>query len=411
MVARVAKPNTPTRKQLAAITGGDIDLLRSFEELFDAVNTAIPILVENEDAIVSAHIADDNNPHVTSLGNLDDTATISATGDQSLIYNSVANKWINGEARYAFAETNPTGLINGGEVNIGPVPNDVEITSGLGIVINTYTDPENRPPFKILIWSQINQPITAAPAVAGSLVYLTIGDTGLSVPQINNTPTFRGELRQYSTYPSPQLIRDELFLGVTLHNGASWGDVSFPKVINNTAESLYDMMNAVFGPMFVINGGVITEAPLFTLDQSAGTLWQLNRNWQNDHKDPHREAIAQTTGVEWRYTNRDFTTVSALTDTIDASQWDNNGTVEAVPPPGNNASIQRLYEDADSNLWMLWGQVIYDSAQEAASRLNSPIDIPLLLNVSFLLGYAVTEQGKIDWDTDEAFFISGNSRA
>ena len=308
-----------------------------------------------------------------------------------------------------FYEANPTGLVDGGEVNIGPGVNDVEILSGIGVIIDSYTDPDARPASVVLDWPQINEAITAAPSAEGSIVYLTIYNTGVPSTPIDNVPVFVGALRQYDTYPTPSVIRDELFLGVTLYVGGVWKDVSFPKVLNNTAESLYDIMNTVTGPMFIIDGGQVTEAASYTLDQAEGTIWQYNRNWQNDHKDPHREAIPQTTGIEWRYTNRDFTDVGSLTDTVDDDTWDNNGTVEAVPGSGNAATIQRLYVDVDGNFWGLWGQQIYDNAQEAASRINAPIVVPPLLAASFLLGYIVTEKGQTDWDEDEAFFLQGGS--
>ncbi len=330
------------------------------------------------------------------------------TGTQAGGFSANLDKW-DVLTSILFAEANPTGLIDGGEVNIGPGVNDVEILEGFGVVIDSYTVPDAVPTHAVVAWDQINEPITAAPATAGSVVFLTIFNTLVPDTPVNNIPVFVGALRQYDALPTPSVLRDELLLGAVLHDGDDWGDVSFPKVINNTAESLWDVMTSVVGPLIIIDGGGVSEAPLYTLDQAEGTIWQLNRNWQNDHKDPHREPIPQTTGIQWKYTNRDFSDVTALTGTVDDATYDNDGTVEAIPGGGNAATIQRLYLDPDSNFWVLWGQEVFDNAQEAASRINSPIEVPQLLASSFLLGYIVTEKGKTDWDPDESFFIQGGS--
>ena len=469
MVERTVFP--PNREQLEAITGGDPDAIRKLEDLFRTAGELTPsevgdvvdalaahladlanphdtsydnlLLREPQDGGVygrnsnaweevaplvafQSHLADLDNPHETSWGNLNDIpatfppdphtlpfhsdVTVTAPAHrESLVYDADATQWVNGDGIHQFTEANPTGLVNGGEVNSGIAVDDVEIGAGLGVVLDSYTTPDERPVSVLVDWPLINEPITAAAGVAGSIVYLTIYNTGVASTPINHAPVYVGALRQRATYPNPEAMRDELFLGVMLHTGDGWNDVSFPKVLNNVAESLYDMMNTVTGPMFVIDGGGVNEAPGFTLNQEAGTIWQMNRNWQNNHKDPHREGIASVTGIQWRYTNRDFTDVSALTSTIDSGTWDNAGTVEAVPGTANRATIQRLYQDVDDNLWIEWGQNIYDNAQEAASRINSPVVLPPLLTSSFLLGYIVAEKGHSDWDKDETFFIAGGA--
>ena len=135
----------------------------------------------------------------------------------------------------------------------------------------------------------------------------------------------------------------------------------------------------------------------------------MNRNWHNDHKDPHREGIVQTAGVMWKYVNRDFSDVGLIGDTVVDDMWDNGGTVEAILGSGNAATIQRLYQAVDDTYWVLWGQEVYSNAQEAASRINSPVVVPPLLASAFLLGYIVVEKGKTDWDQNEAFFIQGDA--
>jgi hypothetical protein len=316
------------------------------------------------------------------LGDLDDGETIE--------WQEPPGVW-QAVPRHQLAEANPTGLVNGGELNIGPGPNDVEVIAGNGIIVDSYTNPVQPPVISTVAWAQINDPITAAPAVAGSIVYLTMDGTGT--------------LQQYPTAPTEPTRRDEIFLGALIHNGSTWGEVSSPIVVNNAAHSLAEFLKRVAGPTFVIDGGNALEAPAFTIDQDAGTLWEHNRNWHVDKKDPHREALPPTTGLQWRTTNRDFSSVGILTGTVDPTLYDDAGLVVAVPGGVNTATIQQLYQDPRDNYWLLWGQQIFDSATEAAASISAVTEVPALLQTSVLLAYIVVEKGQNDWDVDEAFIV------
>ena len=47
----------------------------------------------------------------------------------------------------------------------------------------------------------------------------------------------------------------EIFLGVLVHNGDVWGEISSPTVINNVVHTLEDYLNGVTGPSFIVDGG------------------------------------------------------------------------------------------------------------------------------------------------------------
>lgn len=305
---------------------------------------------------------------------------------------------------YQFAEANPTGLIDGGELNIGPGVNDIEVLAGTGVIVDSYTTPDVAPVTTPLSWPQINTPITASPASAGSFVFFTMSADigGLPGPVAGTT---LGVLKQYNVVPTQDVQRDEIRLGVALHNGSVWNEVSTCSVINASAHTLLEYMLAVFGPTYVIDGGVVTQGAAFTVDQGAGTIWEPFRNWHVDKKNPHREALPAATGIQWRYVNRDFSSVGALTSTVDPSMYDPAGTVIAVPTPTGTATVQRLYVDPADNYWMLWGQEASQNAQEAASRLPDRAVINLLLDNCWLLARLVVSTGQSDWDDDQAFMV------
>ena len=343
-------------------------------------------------SVFDSHAADEDahHPKEHSLPSHTDVTVTTPLDVESLIYDEGTSQWINGEARYQFSEANPTGLVNGGELNIY-LDTQIEIVAGTGIIIDSYTSPLERPVSQVVTWGLIQEEITAALPIAGSIVYFTVNSVG--------------SLKQYASPPSEVVRRDEIPLGLVIHNGDAWGEVSSPTVINNTAHTTEDYLNQVQGPTFVINGGNIKEAASFTLDQDAGTVWEMNRNWHTDKKDPHREAIPAAIGLQFRYTNHNFTDVGALTSTIEPGWWDNGIAVVSIGGSAKNATIQKIYRDPRDNVWILWGQTIFSSFAEAAASIDSTAVVPSLLQSSVLMGYVVTERTQTTWIIDAAQLI------
>jgi len=351
--------------------------------------------------------ASDTSLNLGDLINVDNESNPLLEG-QGLWYDADTQTWRN---RASYTESFPTGLADGGELNI--VSGEIEALPGVGLVIDSYTDPLAPPTPIALQWDRIQEPITAAPPVAGSVVWFSIENTGVPVGEdIGGTPYFVGQLRQWAQRPNPTVSRQQLFLGLAIHNGDTWAEASNPKVLNQSAETLREVLTAVFGPTVIIQGGAVNEQPLFTLEQEEGTLWEQNRNWHRDKSNPNREVLPAANPIQFRYTNRDFSDVGTLTPTVDPTQWDNNGVVEPIPGSGNQTTIQRLYFDIAGDYWVLWGQEIYSTFDTAVANLqaDNPV-VPLLLQNSILLGYIVSEKAQTDWVTNEAIFIAAESGA
>jgi hypothetical protein len=389
------------------------------QELQSSVNTGDDL---------NDHIGDFDNPHHTNWGNIegdpsntldpfylrrDGTTQLTANWDAGPFNINIAADQtynIDGEPHShsdLLGEAWPSGLYDGGEINIAPTAADVEVIAGAGVIVDSYTDPLAIPVQTRLSWPTINEVITAAPAVAGSIVRILIADGAVPGPIPD---TNLGVLVQQGFPATPSQLRDQLFLGVLIHNGTAWKDVSSPVVVNNGVVSFNEFTRQVNGPAYVEGGGQVHEAAGFTLDRDAGAVWEMNRNWHVNKKDPNREAFPEQLNFQWSYTNRDFTDVSAPTGVADPTMYDNAGTVELVPGGLNQCTIQRVYVDIGDNYWVLWGQNVYDNYVEAAASLGADTaatEIPhLLASGSILLGYIIAEKGKTDWDTDEARFVS-----
>jgi len=336
-----------------------------------------------------------------TLENLTDTDIRNADEGDILAWTN--GKWIN---RAPATEAVPTGLADGGELNIGPGPNDIEALAGLGVIVDSYTNPIAPPQTQLVDWPQFNEPITAAPAVAGSIVWFSIADSGNPSTPIGAIPVNQGILKQYATPPGPSLARMEIFLGVAVHSGTEWKEVSNPKVVNQAAETLREIATTVLPLTSIISGGEVQELPSFQLEQLEGVLWEQNRNWHVDKSNPNREVLPAQSPLQWKYVNRDLSVVGPTTDTVLNDQWDNGGVIETIPGSGNTATIQRLYLDPANNYWLLYGQELYPDFLTAQANLNAyNPEVPLLLQNSILLGSVVAEKAPSDWTDSEANFI------
>jgi len=302
-------------------------------------------------------------------------------------------------------ESSPTGLIDGGELNIVGGGADVEVLAGEGVKVDSYTNPYGAPAVTRLSWNRLQATIVSA-GVAGNIVYLTLAEGALDGPVANTKEVV---LKQYVVQPTPHEARDEVYLGYVLHNGTSWGEVSAPVVVNNSAITLHEYLKTVKGPSFTQVGGTVTQhATNFTLDREAGIVWELNRNWHIDKKDPHRESFNAQPEFQFKYVNRDFSSVTGYTSTVDLTLFDDGTGVVTNPGGIKSTSPQRLYIDQRDNYWVLVGQVLHDNFKEAVARLpldDNETEVPALLQNAIFLGYIVGEQAKSNWELEKARFV------
>jgi hypothetical protein len=323
-------------------------------------------------------------------------------GRQYLQWNPVYTK--DEAANDLLAEAWPSGLISGGEVDIAG-GTDVLVNTGRGVIVDAYTTPEAIPTKTLIVWDNLQEPMTL-PAQAGEIRYFSIANTGTPAPPPDDN-AFLGALVQRTVQPTPAQQRDEIFVGYSLHNGVFWKDVSSPYVINQAVYTLAEYIR-LNGITYIESGGEVTEAALLTLDMQAGVIWEQNRNWHVNKKDPNREAFSAQLPISFEYIDRNFNVIGGVTSTVDPTQWDDAGTISPVGGPVNSATIQRIYLDPADNFWILYGQRVYDNYIDAAANIgadNADAEIPYICQRSILLGYIICERTKTDWDEDEARFL------
>lgn len=267
--------------------------------------------------------------------------------------------------------------------------------AGDGVIIDSYTDPTVAPTSTHVSWITMTLAFPVSP-VAGDLMYYSISSAGTLIGRAGAI--------------TPAQVREEIFLGMAIFNGSEWGEVSSPLVVNNSVHMLNEFVVQVLGPTYTIDGGSVSEIPAFSLEREAGTVWERNRNWHVDKKDPHREAFSAMPAMSWRYITSGFEAVSVLVNAVDPTVYESPlGTVSGVPGGTREATIQRLYIDPRDNLWMMYGQNTYGSYEEAISQIGvdgANTVVPGLMGLSQLLGYVVCERGTSDWADENARFIS-----
>ena len=100
---------------------------------------------------------DKHHPQFHDLESHTDVTLIDPKPNQGLFLLDDGVTWGN---HAGFMESWPTGLASGGELNIGPGANDIEVITGFGVVANNYTDPLDPPLIQGLQWPQIVTAIT-----------------------------------------------------------------------------------------------------------------------------------------------------------------------------------------------------------------------------------------------------------
>jgi len=365
-------------------------------------------------ASTTGQTPDDHHPQIHLLTSHSDVETTEnpLKHGQGLWWDSVRLVW---ENRSSFTEAYPTGLADGGELNI--VAGQIEAVQGGGVIVDSWTEPLSPPALMAVQWPTQQMAITAAPALAGSIVWFSMASSGVPAvpPQFGGIPVYTGLFKQYAQRPNPTLARSEIFLGVAVHNGAEWKEASNPKVVNQSVETLRELLTAVLPISHIIGGGATHSELSFQLSQDEGIIWEQNRNWHNDKSDPNRETLPAANPILFRYVNRDFTSVSALTPTVNPALYDNGSpTPQPVPGSANATTIQRLYLDLAGNYWMLYGQNVYDTFEIALANINADTYntvVPGLLQASILLGGVISEHAKADWDPNEAVWYPSSGTA
>jgi hypothetical protein len=200
------------------------------------------------------------------------------------------------------------------------------------------------------------------------------GATGLSTPYLNSdsstyvllSPT--ASIILQPTFPTPQQRRQNIYLGKVVHP-----DKTIIQNVNNTPDfdvSPLAALRDLWTPIKLINDGVTIrpDGANLSFQMSGGYLWGNGINWTNNQLNPDSVVIAGQNPVTFQYRTQGGSQ-SAFTNrtTIDASNWDNGGTVSSVG--GAQYTNQRVYLYPTQVVRVQYGQQEYTTLSKAITGI------------------------------------------
>jgi hypothetical protein len=256
-----------------------------------------------------------------------------------------------------------TGVASGGEISASATPFAVDITAVDGYIVDYMAGTQAEP--------VITRVKTAAQTVA------------LDAGALARTVTWwlldsAGTVIQQAVKPDPVQRRTHLLLGVTSQIGGTVVvDQSLPVILQGQAAQLVDLMEAL-GP-FSISGNLVTaNGANLRINQSAGTIF--NRAFGHYvagvlTNNPHISTTQAQTPADFVYVTQTTTVAGALTNLIDAANYDVGGVVTPIGGGGNTTTIHRVYlfpnNDPQRQLIIQYGQTTHASLAAATAVIGN----------------------------------------
>jgi hypothetical protein len=209
------------------------------------------------------------------VNNLDaQSLPVGGTTGQVLSKNSNTNydvKWADND-NYLSLDMQSTGILQGGVLSLGSDNTKFNIASGVGLIVDNFTDALN--PTKTLVQWSTKSDVVDTLIYTTSTTYINIDLSGSVI---------------LTTDPLTDLERRSLIaIGWIDHTGSSPGvNVIYTEPFYNGAiqSQLNDFIEN-FGA-FNIEGNIYQPLSLLTVQRSAGKTFDGNANYENFKRDPH----------------------------------------------------------------------------------------------------------------------------
>ena len=281
-----------------------------------------------------------------------------------------------------------TGLLTGGVLSNGAGATEYSITDGTGLVVTAAGAITN------VSWTGKSN-ITPTNIASALLTWVSIDSAGNVVERTDPI--------------SASQARSEIFLGVVVHTDlATVQNVNVEAVVSyQTGNTVHDLADAIG---FVnINGNVFTaNGTNLSIDKSAGVIFKLGGNYDQDTTNPHNRTIAANTLAQFQYRFNDGTS-GPLTDTlIDPDNLDDGaGGLTAVT--NNRWSVQRIYIFLSGNIKIQRGVEDFPTKATAIEGIASEAYVveDSIAQNGLLRGWLVVKKQATDLSDDSvAQFIS-----
>lgn len=248
-----------------------------------------------------------------------------------------------------------TGLETGGNLSINVDNTKFNIAAGQGRVVDNTTDYLN-PTFTQVVWSAINTN-TLTNLATQNVTYITLTSAGTVV--------------QYTAFPTEQIRRTEIFLGVIVHSNRTFINAvnNIPSVSIDSVNQLNDLMYNI-GPFNVTGNVIVNNGANLKLNKSNGYIFRTGVNFQTDKKNPHKINVPTNNGFTFRYRTQLGAEGSDISD-ISPGFYDNAGTITAITAA--QFTNQRVYVFPSGLLRIQYGQAFYSSLANAQNGLLTEI--------------------------------------
>lgn len=275
-----------------------------------------------------------------------------------------------------------TGAVIGGDISISG--NNLIITGGIGLIIDSYSDPGIRKATRF----DYNGATLIPPNTPSTNFYIQVDrNASPTVPKIVN-----GD-------PTAASTKDEIILGIgtTDENGNLALGGPFRWLSGNVDSKFQNFM--LNTGMRNITGNIISPASNnLKLSSNAGVIEAIGANFSNP-KFPNELETTQQNSFFFKYsTSRGI--LSVTTDQIDPNNYEPNGLGAIATVTTGKFTIQRIYLGANNQKVLMYGQNEYtllDDASAAAQTEDFVVNPVLASDIRFLYrGYLIVQQGATD---------------
>lgn len=276
-----------------------------------------------------------------------------------------------------------TGVVWGLEVTINELDHShFDVGPGAAMVVDHSTDPD--------------QPV---------IYYLNYpGTTGIPATQIadgdltNLMFDRNGQLVQTLSDVTPVMRRDYAVFGWLQHTTRTVIESCKlePEPISSAGVSQMLDFLTVFGPLNVTGNTLHADTASLKLSITAGETFDPGTNAENNYKNPNIFPSPDIPESPLLYYHRDATS-EWVNDAIYVSDVDPNyydtGSGKVAVPSGKFTIQPVFYYAPQGDVDIQYGQVVYNTLDEAVSNINSPIDINPYLSYDTHRGWLILQQG------------------
>jgi hypothetical protein len=289
-----------------------------------------------------------------------------------------------------------TGLISGGILSVnGGDATKFDITAGVGVIVNNYTDGSS--PTRTLVTWSAQTAITNPYVATADTAYVLVNSAGTIVIT--------------DTYPELADNRDFIMIGWTDHPGRTDIETIFtqPYYSNDVSCQLDDFLFS-FGS-FNVWGNEYDPYSGLQIERLPGATFEVGSNYTQTKKSPNviETDLEQPASLIYFYRDGvgDWVNDSAPVASIDPNYYDDNsGTLAAVPAGKWTVQLLSFYAPMETND-IQYGQTYYDTLEEAITGVNDGIELnPYNDGWDTYRAWLIVKQGETNLNSADTVFIT-----